>query len=85
MSQGVNALKTALQHYPPIPHSLMIRISRFRRGDHFDSTAPEIEGLQVFEESEPTGQNVMLNPAAGGTSNKIKDLRDPETSSDLFD
>jgi len=23
----------------------------------------------------------MLNPAAGGTSNKIKDLRDPETSS----
>lgn len=44
-------LKRPLQHYSPIPHTLLIRISRFQRGDHSDSTAPKTERLLKYLDS----------------------------------
>jgi hypothetical protein len=37
--------------------------------------------IDKFVKSQKSEKNVMLNPAYGGTSNKIINLRDPETSS----
>jgi hypothetical protein len=49
MSQGVDAFNAVPEHYLLIILPLMIRFSRFRRGDYPDPIGPKTDGVRRDE------------------------------------